>query len=63
MRKASKALVISLDDPQLICGGSIVPRKSFINLGRFLGAAHIKPGKVLFGLGSNEEVSAILAVY
>ena len=57
MIKASKALVFSLDDPQLICGGSIIQKETFINLGHFLEAAHIKPGKVLLGLGSKEEVS------
>ena len=56
--KASKALVFSDDDdPQLICGGSIIPKTTFVNLGHFLEAAHVKPGKVLFGIGSKQEVS------
>ena len=33
------------------------PKTTFVNLGHFLEPAYVKPGKVLFGIGSKQEVS------
>lgn len=56
--KMIEALGSSYTERVLVCGGAIIPKETFVTLGHFFQAAHLKPGKVLFGIAPQYEVSS-----
>ena len=62
VHRLTAALNFSEEDPLLVCGGSVIQRDVFRDLGHFFGAAHIRPGKALFGIASNSEASLLVTL-
>lgn len=60
MSKMIMAQDCSFDESLLICCGSLIKQETFVNLGHFFEAAHVKPGKLLFGIASHREVSIVI---
>ena len=48
--KCSKAVECTKPNPILIAGGTIIGEDSFRNVGHYMAVAHLKPGKVEFGI-------------
>lgn len=55
--KMIEAMGASYDEPLLVCGGAIIPKETFVTLGHFFQAAHLKPRKALFGMALSEVSS------